>query len=458
MSVSKLEPREITFKLDEKASTEINKIYSVFVPIEFLKEWAKDQSAPGFRQGKVPLRLLKKDEFLKRHLSNLLNKIKKQDNIEDIFASNYIIKTFDLDSDIEVVLSIEKVPNVPKINFKNISVKTFKALISDENIQNGIKNYANYNAKAGDSVSRPSEKGDFVDLELEIEDFKMNQTEKNKQSIRLGSNTFIPLIENALTGQNIDFQYSHKPNQDIEIRLKIKEIKESVPLTHEEMLDKLNVSNKPLEEFFKSKLELESQLASKNLILETIKKVILDSEFEVPLSAIQKEYKKALDQTLNNLNYIKDINLEEFIKNKLGISLKEFEANLTNIAAAHAKIRFMYYTIAHQQNIKIEEDEINYAINSQIRFFNNNIEQTKKFYEENELAREEMLENILFSKIAEHLIHKVQKLAPQEISLDELYKINIKDLEYTINESEELNEEKVKIEDSKNSIIESEDI
>lgn len=442
------EIRKTTFQFDEKSSSEINKIYSVIIPIELFKKWSDTQIMPGFRTGKIPLRLLKKDEFLKEILSDLLKEIQKEANIDVVFASNYVVKKFEYESDIELTLSVEKIPMIPKMNFENILVKTFDVNITEENIQKGILNYSTFHSKAGDSILKNSKNGDFVALDIEIQDLKSNEIQSNKQEIRLGSNTFIPLIEQALVDKEIGYIFTHNVNEDIQIKLTITDIKSAKPLSINEVKEKLNVIDQTLEDFFKDKLTLESKETSNSLILETIKKAILDSKFEIPLSSIQREFQKVWDQTLTNLNYVKELDLEEFIKNKLNISMQEFESNITNIAAAQAKIRFMYYTIAKDENIKIQESEINEALQSQIKFFNNNLEQTKKFYEENEDSKEEMLENILFTKISSILINRVQKTKRETLSLDELHNINVERLEYTISNSEG-NDEKIVIENIK---------
>lgn len=450
------------FELNQESSSEINRIYKVTVPISKFKAWASTQSMSGFRTGNVPLRLLKKDEFLKKELSPVLSEIKKAENIPMIFAANYIIDKFEFNEDIQISLSVEKVPEIThfsdgdkKIDLKNVSfeVNTFKALIQEENVKLGIKNYSEFNAKAGADTNENSKNGDFLTLSIHIEDAKTGHKEDLDQEIRLGAKNILPNIEQALLNQPIGFEYSYDSTEDIKVHFKIKNIKASEALSNEEIIEKLNIKDKSLEEFFKEKLEQEAKTFGDNLILETIKKAIIDTPFEVPVSAIQKEYKKAVDQTLMNLGYIKELKLEKFIKERLGIEVNEFEMTMSNVAAAQAKIRFMYYALATAWNIKIEDVEISQAIQAQIKFFNNNLEQTRKFYDENPDAREEIFENILFNKIAQTLIKKAIKLEPKEVSLDELYKINVQDLEYKIIE---LNNEQIQQKDAVNNQSETE--
>ena len=171
-------------------------------------ELQKTINIKGFRPGKAPVDLLKK-QFAQALYGEVLEKI-LQDNTYQALSENKIkpasqpkieIKSSGEDKDLEYTISVEKTPDIKKIELEKINLTDYKLKIEkkdlDERINllaEGQKKYVN--KKEGES----SVKGDLVvfDFEASVDGKSFEGNKGEKVQIILGKELFIKGFDEKL--------------------------------------------------------------------------------------------------------------------------------------------------------------------------------------------------------------------------------------------------------------------
>jgi trigger factor len=214
----------------------------------------------GFRKGKVPMALLKK-QFGPRLLGEAMQEAvdgAMQDHLEksgdrpamqpDVKMTNENWKEGD---DIVVSLSYEKLPEMPEVDFKAIKLEKLVAQPADAEIDEALNNLAasaqNFEAKKGKAADGDQAVIDFVG-KLDGEAFDGGAAED--YPLVLGSGSFIPGFEEQLIGAkageektvNVTFpaEYgaAHLAGKDVVFDVTVKEVKKPVPAAVDDELAK----------------------------------------------------------------------------------------------------------------------------------------------------------------------------------------------------------------------------
>ena len=227
---------------------------------EKLVEAQPEIAMKGFRKGKVPMALLKK-QFGPRLLGEAMQEAvdgAMQDHLEksgdrpamqpDVKMTNEDWKEGD---DIVVALSYEKLPEIPAVDFKGLKIEKLVAQPGDEEIEEALNNLAasaqNFETKKGKAADGDQAVIDFLG-KLDGEPFEGGAAED--YPLVLGSGSFIPGFEEQLVGAkagdakavNVTFpaEYgaAHLAGKDVVFDVTVKEVRKPVPATVDDELGK----------------------------------------------------------------------------------------------------------------------------------------------------------------------------------------------------------------------------
>jgi len=227
---------------------------------EKLVEAQPEIAMKGFRKGKVPMALLKK-QFGPRLLGEAMQEAvdgAMQDHLEksgdrpamqpDVKMTNEDWKEGD---DIVVALSYEKLPEIPAVDFKGLKIEKLVAQPGDEEIEEALNNLAasaqNFETKKGKAADGDQAVIDFLG-KLDGDPFEGGAAED--YPLVLGSGSFIPGFEEQLVGAkagdakavNVTFpaEYgaAHLAGKDVVFDVTVKEVRKPVPATVDDELGK----------------------------------------------------------------------------------------------------------------------------------------------------------------------------------------------------------------------------
>ncbi len=392
---------------------------------EKLHEAQPDVEMKGFRKGKVPIALLKRqfgqrilgeamqetiDGAMSKHFADSGDRPAMQPNVE---MQNR--EKWKEGEDVEVSLTYETLPSIPDVDFSKIKlqklvVKSDKAAVDEAlgNLASSANDYKDRKkgskAKDGDQVVI-----DFIGT-VDGETFDGGSSED--YPLVLGSNSFIPGFEAQLVGckagedrkVNVTFpeEYGSKDlaGKDAEFACKIKNVKEPVPAKiNDELATKFGADDlKALKAQISERLESEyggaARAVMKRQLLDALDKKV---KFELPPSLVEAEAKQIAHQLFHDENPdVKDHDHENIEPNKEHKKLAERRVRLGLLLAE----------LGQKAEVEVSEAEMTQAIMAQSRQYPG---QEKEFFDlmqKNEQMQQQLRAPIFEDKVVDHIFEQ----------------------------------------------------
>jgi len=407
------------------------------------EEIRKDVVIKGFRPGKVPTEILKRQfgkavygEVIDKVLKDTTTKALKDNKINPAGQPKIDLKSFGEGKDLEYIISVTELPKVEVSLLKNIKVDEYVVKIdpkeTDKRIEQIAKTQNNFK-ETDDTYSSKNEDLVIFDYKATVngKDFKGNEG-KGTQLV-LGKDLFIKGFDKQLFGV--------KKNE-------IKKVEVALPnnFPEKELINKkaifectITAVKKPEE--VKINDEFAKTLGAKDLnnLKELISKQIND-EFKNSLDMISK--KQILEQ-------VEKQKLEDLPKNLIeqevkilsqGMKEDELKKNkkvLENQAISRIKTGLILNAFGEKNNIKVSQEEVNLEIQKQFKMMPGQEKMVKEYYEKNPSAIDGIRGSIYEEKIIEK-IKKDAKVHKKEITKEEAEKILKEENEKNIKEHEKL--------------------
>ena len=392
------------------------------------EELKKTVNLKGFRPGKVPVEILKR-QFGKAVYGEILDKVLKESStkaLEDkkikvVGQPKIDLKSHGEDKDLEYTIHVEQLPKIKIKELKEIKITNYEIKATNIDIDKRIKDIAkNQNNFKDKNTKKAAIKGDLVVFDykatIDGKDFKGGEG-KNTQII-LGKDLFIKDFDKQLIGVKkqkekivdvtLPDNYPHKEYSNRKAKFVCKIINIKSP---EEI--KIN------DEFAKT-------LGAKNL---NDLKIIVSKQ-------IQEQYKNTLDtitkkEILDQLDKFHDIQIpENLIQQETellnqGRQKEEIEKNKKlneETAKKRIKIGLILNEFGEQNNLKVNEEEIKSEIQKQIQMMPNQDKQITEYYQQNPSAVASLRGGIYEDKIIS-LIKEKARSTKKTISIKEAEKI-----------------------------------
>ena len=364
---------------------------------EKLHEAQPDVEMKGFRKGKVPIALLKRqfgqrilgeamqetiDGAMSKHFEDSGDRPAMQPNVE---MQNR--EKWKEGEDVEVSLTYETLPSIPDVDFSKIKlqklvVKADKAAVDEalDNLASSANDYKDRKkgskAKDGDQV--------VIDFVGTVAGEAFDGGSSEDYPLVLGSNSFIPGFETQLVGckagedrkVNVTFpeDYGSKDlaGKDAEFASKIKNVKEPVPAKiNDELATKFGAEDlKALKTQISERLESEyggaARAVMKRQLLDALDKKV---KFELPPSLVEAEAKQIAHQLFHDENPdVKDHEHENIEPTK--------EHN--KLAERRVRLGLLLAELGQKAEVEVTEAEMTQAIMAQSRQYPG---QEKDFFE-----------------------------------------------------------------------------
>ena len=431
--------KDIKILIDKKTiSTYLNEKY---------EEIRKDVVLKGFRPGKVPTEILKRQfgksvygEVIDKVLKDTTTKVLEEQKIKPAGQPKIDLKTFGEGKDLEYVISVTELPKIEVNSLNNIKVDEYVVKIdpkeTDKRIDQIAKNQnnfkeaeENYNSKNGDLV--------VFDYKGTIDgkDFKGNEG-KNTQLV-LGKDLFIKGFDKQLVGV--------KKGNTKKVEVNLPENFPEKELINKKAIFECSIISVRNPEEVKINDEFAKNLGAKDLnnLKELISKQI-NEEYKNSLDMISKKQileqveKQKIESIPNNLIEQEFKILSQGMKEE---ELKKNKNNLKDQAKKRIKTGLILNAFGEKNNIKVSQDELNAEIQKQLRMMPGQEKMVKEYYEQNPSAIEGLRGSIYEEKIIEE-IKKSAKINKKEITKEEAEKVLKSENEKNIKEQEKLSSHK----------------
>ncbi len=349
------------------------------------KELTKTASVQGFRKGKVPVAIVKKQygdklvqdaeaEALREVLNKGLDALKIA--MDSLIGEPNISKFVKSDDKIDVTVKIALRPEIELGTYADM-VKAFKKpAISDKDVDARLEQLADSQGKYVDlKRKRMARKDDSVILDFEgsIDGELFEGGTAKEFALVLGSNQFIPGFEDQVIGMKIGEEKIVKvtfpenyggdklAGKDAEFKVNVHNIQEKTKTEIDDALaEKLLAGQEnPTLENLKTqiKAQLEAEAVSK-LYNDELKPALLETfvskiKFDLPEFVVDQEIDVSLNKKASTMS---EEEIQELRDNT--DKLEELRETFRDEAQKSVRATFIIDSLASAENVKVEENEV----------------------------------------------------------------------------------------------------
>jgi trigger factor len=407
---------------------------------EKLAEAQPEVEMKGFRKGKVPMALLKKqfgprllgeamqetiDGAMNQHFEDSGDRPALQPKVEMVDGENW--KEGD---DVKVEMSYEALPAIPEVDLASISLEKLVVKADDAAVDEALGNLAETaqdfkarrkgsKAKDGDQVVM-----DFVG-KVDGEAFDGGSAED--YPLVLGSNSFIPGFEEQLVGVKVEeekevnvtfpeeYGAEHLAGKEAVFTCTIKEVKEPVAAEiNDELATKFGAEDlEALKGQIRERLEAEYAGAARAVM----KRGLLDAldglvSFDLPPSLVEAEAGQIAHQLWHEEN-----------PEVHGHDHPEIEANEehTKLAERRVRLGLLLAELGQKAEVEVTDAEMTQAIMNQARQYPGQERQFFEFIQQNAQMQQQLRAPIFEDKVVDYVFELAQ-VADKEVSKDDLQK------------------------------------
>ena len=408
---------------------------------ERLKKAAKNVKMPGFRPGKVPMKVMRqrfgagvRQEVLGEVMSQSFQEAVIQENLRPAGQPSIEPKSLDAGKDLEYIATFEVFPEVEVADMEGFAVEKPVAEVTDEDVDNIIEVFRK---QQGDwqAVERAAVEGDRVNISYvgtkDGEAFEGGSAEDSE--LELGSGRMIPGFEDGIVGlqagdeKTLELTFPDEyHNEDlkgaaVEFKVTVNAVEEMVPAAlNEELFEKYGVEEGGEEQFRK---EVAENMARelKNAVDAKVKQQVMDAviaaheNVDIPRALIAQEVDALRNQMFQQFGGAagQDLDLKSLLPDdrvtenaekrvKLGLVRSELIKKL-ELKAEAERVRA---TIEEMASTYQEPEEV-------INWYYSNQEQLASV--ESKVLEDQVVEKLLEgAKIAEKACSYQEAIAPAE--------------------------------------------
>ncbi|GGH26209.1 trigger factor [Cribrihabitans marinus] len=406
---------------------------------EKLSEAQPEIEMKGFRKGKVPMALLKKQfgqrllgEAMQESIDGAMNQ-HFEDSGErpalqpEVKMTNEEWKEGD---DVHVAMSYEALPEIPEVDLKSLELEKLVAKADDAAVDEALANLAE---TAQDFKSRrkgsKAKDGDQVVIDfvgkIDGEAFEGGSAED--YPLVLGSNSFIPGFEEQLVGVKVDeekdvtvsfpedYQAENLAGKDAVFSCTVKDVKEPVAAeVNDELAQKFGAEDlDALKGQIRERLEAEyagaARAVQKRALLDKLDEIV---SFDLPPSLVEAEAKQIAHQLWHEEN--PDVE---------GHDHPEIEPTDEHNKLAERRVRLglLLAELGQKAEVEVSDAEMTQAIMNQARQYPGQERQFFEFVQKNAQMQQQLRAPIFEDKVIDYVFELAQ-VTEKEISKDELQK------------------------------------
>ena len=405
-----------------------------------LVEVGKTVNIPGFRPGKVPLKVLKQrfggsvmGEVLEGTVQETSQEIMTDRGLRPAGQPKIEVVSFDEGKDLEFDLSVEILPEIGELDLGSLELERIKVVPTDGEIDDAIARIVQQNRETKPIEDpRPAATGDVVviDFEGKIDGVAFEGGAGTGIRLELGSNQFIPGFEEQLVGKEIgkqtdvkvsfpdDYGVDDLAGKEAVFDCTIQEIHEGVEVA----IDDDFAKSLGMEDLNTLRVAVSEQLGQEynRLTRERTKRELLDKlaeghDFEVPPRMAEDEF----DQIWKQIEEAKE--KDQLDEDDKGKSDDELRVSYKEIADRRVRLGLLLSHVGETNSLTVSQEEVNRAIMEQARQMPGQEQMVIDFYRDNPQASASLQAPIFEDKVVDFIL-ELANVTETEMSPDELNK------------------------------------
>ena len=389
-------------------------------------EIQKDVKIPGFRQGKVPLNIIK-DRYSKNVLPEVTDKVINENLTKAILEKKLkpaIQPKVDIDKyeeggDMSLNVSFQLMPEIGNIDIGSFTIERSKLKITENDIKNSLEDISKKHERFTPlTKKRKSILGDLVlfDYNGKIKDKEFSGGSGSDETVVLGSNKYIPGYEDQMVGLNVgeakavkvkfpdDYRTKELAGKDAIFDIKIKDIQERVkkiPIDDKLATEVGEKNLNDLKNKIREKMQTDFQtLSNLKMRREASETLLKSTKFDIPSKMIDSEF-----------GYLKSNSNDKKIDEK----------STKKLAERRVKLGLIINSIADQNNIVVEDSDLTKAVADEASKYPGQEKQVVEFYKQNPNLMQNLRGVAMEEKVMLYVVNSCKK-KDKECTIDELFK------------------------------------
>lgn len=386
-------------------------VLSVTVPAEKVnkaidqafKKVVKQINVPGFRKGKVPRPIFEQKfgvEALYQDAVDLLLPTAYGEAIEEaginpVDQPEINITQIEKGKDMTFEATVTVEPEVQLGDYKGLEIEKADAELTDEDLEEEIKNQLSHLADMVIKEDGAVEEGDTVNIDfdgyVDGEQFEGGQAEGYE--LEVGSGTFIPGFEPQLVGakageeKEVEVTFPeeyHEPSlagKAATFKVKVNEVKfKDTPELDDEIANELDAEANTVDEYKenlrKRLAEQKAAAAEEQQKEEAINKATEAATVDIPEVMIKTEVDRMFQEFAQRVQQ-QGLNMEMYLQ-ILGKTEAEFREEMKSDAELRVKTNLTLAAIADAENMEVSDADVDAKLEDMSKQFGLSVEDIKK--------------------------------------------------------------------------------
>lgn len=420
----------------EEVTRELDKAY---------KKLGKEVNLKGFRRGKVPMSVLKKN-FRERVEGEVGEKLVQatyfdaveKENLDPVVHPEIKEHSFNEDGTFVYVAEVDIKPEFELNEYKGLEITKPATAVSDEEVDAKIEELRRQHAvlrSADEDYALQKDDVAIVDFQGFHDEKAMPEVRNENYSVDVGSGSLGEEFEEKLIGMKKGEKTLHEiefpadyPNpvlagKNVEFKIDIKDVKQRIkPDIDDEFAKDIDEEYKDLKALkagIKKQLQAEKEKAQEGDLDDRIMHKLIElNEFDVPDRLVRFEIEEMIKQTESTLER-SGLSLES-----AGINREELAEKNRDTAIKRVKGDFILKKIAEVEEIKLADEDIERGYQRIASEYNMSVAEVKGFFQRreevlpfiNELLNEKIL---LFLRESANLVEEKPKKAAKKKATEE---------------------------------------
>lgn len=439
-------------KISHLSTDGLKQEYKVVVPADEIKKAVEDRlkqigqsiKMPGFRPGKIPTEILNqrygddaRQDALKYLVQSGVDKIIKENTLKIVTMPEIDVDSADEGKDLEYKAIFELLPDIQVKEFKDIKLKKFNVQVTDKQVDKHLNEmYENHRSYKPLEKDRASKEKDLVhvDIQATVDGAPFKGFAPHYHTV-IGNDDIVLTgeFEKHLSGKKVnesfevtetfpkDFKVSNLSNKEVVITAKITKIEEPKNFKlDDDFAKEFKCDN--LEDL-KNKLKEQLENQGNNLERTRLKRFLLDNlneqySFDLPQRLVDMEFEAIWKHLQEELAEAKREGTLDESDEK---SEDELRKEYLDIAVRRVRLGLVITEVAKLNNIKINNQDIQMALYSEILKYPNQQKEVYDYYQKNQKALEALMAPVMEDKVVDHILNNVT-YSTSDINMDDFMK------------------------------------
>ncbi|MCW5748093.1 MAG: trigger factor [Alphaproteobacteria bacterium] len=431
-------------QVTEIANEGLKRAYKIVVPAATLAsqvdarlaELIKTAVLPGFRRGKVPASLLRKQhgqalfgEAVEKAVNESVGKTVQDNGLRPALQPRVEVKAIGEDKDLEFDVTVEVMPEIADVDFGAIELERLKVVVEEQAVNDAMDRIAAANKEQKElAAPRPAAKGDLVKIDFTgyVDGTAFPNGAATDYEVEIGSGSLIPGFEDQLIGASAgedrevkvtfpaEYGNAELAGKEATFKVQVKEIRELVARQVDEELAKKSgfETLEAMRRAVRERMEQEFAQASRNLV----KRKLLDQlaeryQFPVPAGLVDLEFEGIWKQVEDAKAAGQKVEGDE----------DKLKADYRAIADRRVRLGLLLAEVGRKNNIEVSAAEINQAVFREAQRFPGQERQVLEFYQKNPELRDRLRAPIFEDKTIDFVL-ELAKVTDKPVSPEELQK------------------------------------